>query len=45
LMVVIDIPHLYPFANWGVDYRGSLENVVGFQISKCRVINRVCQQN
>ncbi len=44
-MVVIDLPHIYPFANQSTDGRGGMENVYGIPVSECRVINRVCQQN
>ncbi len=44
-MVVIDVPHIYPFTNRSTDDRSGMEDVNGVHISKCRIINRVCQLN
>jgi len=44
-MVVIDVPHLYPFANRSPDGWGGMEDVHGVYVSKCGVINRVRQLN
>ncbi len=43
--VVIDVPHIYPFANWSIDGKGGMENVYNIHLSEYRVINIVCQQN
>jgi hypothetical protein len=44
-MVVIDIPHIYPFTNRSADGWGGMEDVHGVHISECRVINRVHSLN
>jgi len=45
LSIVIDVQHIYPFANRSTDGWSGMEDVKGVHISKCRVINRVRQLN
>ncbi len=40
-MVITDVPHVYPLADWRIDGWCGMEDVGGVQVSECRVINEL----